>query len=153
MASRSELEEQAIRAYSGTLSLLDPLRVELWDSAGLTLPQLRLVFLLAEHEGMTVTELADAFGVRAPSMTRLIDRVEQHGLLRREGDASDRRVTRLFLTADGEQLTRATETAVRLFMGRVFSRMGDDRLALLVEMLRELRSAARDVHRESELGL
>jgi len=146
-----DLEEQTIRAYVGALAILDPLRIEFWDSAGLTLPQLRLIFLLKYRDGRTVSELAEIFNVRVPTMTRLIDRVEHHGLLRRAGDHEDRRVTRLYLTAEGINATRAFEAAARGYLSEVFARLGRDRLADLNQILREMRSAARDVARETEL--
>lgn len=43
----------------------------------------------------------------ASNVTGIIDRLEKRGLVRREASASDRRVTNLVITVEGEQVTDA----------------------------------------------
>ncbi len=59
---------------------------------------------LWEHEGPTQAELSDrAFNDR-PNVTRMLDALERAKLVRREQDADDRRVSRVFLTEKGRAL-------------------------------------------------
>lgn len=51
----------------------------------------------------TVAALARVSQVGVPSMTRMLDRLEQKGLLRRERSATDRRVVNLHLTPKGRR--------------------------------------------------
>src|SRR6185369_12531515 len=57
--------------------------------------------------GTTAAELARFGCVDTGAMTRMLDRLEAKGLLRRARCADDRRVVRLQLTEEGERLCRA----------------------------------------------
>jgi DNA-binding MarR family transcriptional regulator len=56
--------------------------------------------------GSTAADLARIGCVDTGAMTRMLDRLEAKGLLRRSPCPNDRRVTQLELTADGERLCR-----------------------------------------------
>ena len=49
-----------------------------------------------------MTRLAEACLLQQPTMTKLLDRMVQDGLVARAQDARDRRIVRLALTRDGE---------------------------------------------------
>ena len=53
---------------------------------------------LYRHDGITQSELADWLEVEKPTLGRLLDRLEEHGWVRREGDPVDRRAKRVYLT-------------------------------------------------------
>ncbi|MER7540933.1 MarR family transcriptional regulator [Streptomyces sp. NPDC097704] len=57
--------------------------------------------------------LAENMACDASNMTGIIDRLEQRGLVRREADASDRRVKNVILTAEGERVTDAIRAKMR----------------------------------------
>ncbi|MEU2237379.1 MarR family winged helix-turn-helix transcriptional regulator [Streptomyces vietnamensis] len=57
--------------------------------------------------------LAETMACDASNMTGIIDRLEQRGLVRREADASDRRVKNVILTAEGERVTDAIRAKMR----------------------------------------
>lgn len=52
------------------------------------------------YEGATQTELADQCEVERATMGRLLDKLEAKGWVRREADAQDRRIRRVFLTGE-----------------------------------------------------
>ncbi len=56
------------------------------------------------HEGATQTELADQCEVERATMGRLLDKLEEKGWVRRESDAQDRRIRRVFLTGEVQSL-------------------------------------------------
>jgi DNA-binding MarR family transcriptional regulator len=59
---------------------------------------------LRDSGSARLTELAVAEGVSQPSMSSLVARLADQGLVRRDGDPRDARVVRLSLTPAGEQL-------------------------------------------------
>lgn len=67
----------------------------------LTAMQWGPLFLLAQGKGNTAALLAREAGTDAGAMTRMLDRLEAKGLIRRVRSAEDRRVVHLELTADG----------------------------------------------------
>jgi DNA-binding MarR family transcriptional regulator len=59
---------------------------------------------LSREDGMTQSQLAIELDLGKVAVGGLIDRLEKSGLLRREADASDRRVNRVFLEPKSKQL-------------------------------------------------
>jgi len=58
-----------------------------------------------EHaEGLKQTELAEMLDLQPITLTRLVDRLCANGLIERRADPSDRRVKRLYLTAQARPL-------------------------------------------------
>ncbi len=59
---------------------------------------------LSRQDGMTQSQLAEELDLGKVAVGGLIDRLEKGGLLRREADATDRRVNRVFLQPTSKQL-------------------------------------------------
>lgn len=58
---------------------------------------------VSRTDGITHRELAERLGIEAPTLVRLIDRMEADGLLKRRASESDRRVKHLHLSAEGKR--------------------------------------------------
>jgi DNA-binding MarR family transcriptional regulator len=70
---------------------------------------------LSREDGMTQSQLAEELDLGKVAIGGLIDRLEKSGLVRREADASDRRVNRVFLEPKGKQLiTRLRKVSHKL---------------------------------------
>lgn len=72
-------------------------------SHGLQVPEWRVLASLSDGDGMTVGELASRALQRQPTMTKIIDRMADSGLVERRPDAADRRKVRIFITKDGRR--------------------------------------------------
>ncbi len=59
---------------------------------------------IANGKAATASELCQNMKGDTGSMTRMLDRLEQKGLIRRERSSEDRRIVRLFLTEAGQKL-------------------------------------------------
>jgi DNA-binding MarR family transcriptional regulator len=75
--------------------------------SGLYAGQDGVILLLAESDGMTAGGLAQKLGVKAPTMTRTIGRMEAQGFLERKPDAEDARLTKVYLTELGRGSIKA----------------------------------------------
>ncbi|MVA58854.1 MarR family winged helix-turn-helix transcriptional regulator [Agrobacterium vitis] len=76
-------------------------QTRLLTGSGLYSGQEGVVLLLAEEEGLTPGLLAQRLGVKAPTMTRTIGRMEAQGFVERRGSDADGRQTKVFLTPIG----------------------------------------------------
>ncbi|MFJ9370263.1 MarR family winged helix-turn-helix transcriptional regulator [Nocardia sp. NPDC101769] len=89
--------------------------------------------------------LAEIMACDASNVTGIIDRLEKRGLVRREASASDRRVTNLVITTEGELITdaiRAKMHATRDGLNRL-SDEEQNHLCALLERVFITRPAAR----------
>ncbi len=73
-------------------------------SLGLTRAQWVVIARVHRHPGLSQTEIADLLEIEKATAGRLIDRMELKGWLERRADPNDRRVNRLHLTHEAEQL-------------------------------------------------
>src|SRR5919201_6615198 len=81
---------------------------------GLSAARLSALSVLVFGGARTLGELAAAEHVRPATMTRIVQALEQEGLVRRESDPDDGRVTRLPPPAKGERvLWRGRERRVK----------------------------------------
>ena len=83
------------------------------QSTGISLPQYRLLVSAAEGP-QRASELAAAVGVSRPTLTSLVDGLEQAGLVRRVPVATDRRGIQLELTQAGRDATYRAERALSI---------------------------------------
>src|SRR6188768_1634863 len=65
---------------------------------GMTRAQWGVLFRLERSEGLKQSELADILEIQPITLTRMIDRLCDSGLIERRNDPTDRRAKRLFLT-------------------------------------------------------
>lgn len=79
---------------------------------GVTRAQWRVIAILGHNPGMKQVELADRLDVEPISTCRIIDRLEEAGLVERQRDPADRRAWRLALTPKAEPIrARLSELA------------------------------------------
>ena len=79
--------------------------------SGLYAGQDGVMLALAETDGLTAGVLAMKLGVKAPTMTRTIGRMEAQGFLERKPDAEDARLTKVYLTELGRGSVQGIEMA------------------------------------------
>ena len=75
----------------------------------------------------------------APGMTRLLDRMEEKGMVRRERCKQDRRQVLCYLTGKGEQLLTEVEPLVEGLARRSFERIAPGELESFIETLEHIR--------------
>ena len=68
---------------------------------GVTRPQWRVLALLKRFDGSTQVNMADMLDVEPITLGRMVDRLQEAGLVERRADPNDRRAWRLHLTAKG----------------------------------------------------
>jgi len=73
-------------------------------AASLTMPQLRVLYLLGRQGSLPVGSVAEAMRISQPSATETIDRLVRAGYVSRTSCTADRRVVRTALTDAGRTL-------------------------------------------------
>ena len=85
---------RAERLLSGRMSAL-------LGSEHCTLEEWRVLKILTDKQGHTMTEIADFALLPAPTLTKLMDRMVSEGLVYRRADDRDRRRVLAYLTEEG----------------------------------------------------
>lgn len=110
----------------------------------LTLPQLRVLVMVASRGPVRLATVADGIGVHPSNASRAVDRLVVGGLLDRADDPADRRQLVLRLTEAGEALVDEVMRTRRTSICRLLSRMATDDRAALVPALEALADAGDD---------
>lgn len=142
-----EIEDELADAFVAASRALVAIAVHSVGAAPVevTVPQFRLLVLLASAEERTVGDIAEALGVNQSNATRHCDRLQRLGLVERRRSADDGRVVCVRLTTDGEKLVDAVMRQRRADVRRVLEEMPSaDREATLAA-LRAFNVAAEDV--------
>src|SRR5215831_4752315 len=71
---------------------------------GVTRAQWKVLFRLTRLPGLRQIELADMLDIEPITLSRIIDRLEEAGLVERVADPADRRAWRLHVTAKAQPL-------------------------------------------------
>ncbi len=112
---------------------------------GLSRSSWMMLLHVSRHDGITQSELADQLGVEAATLVRLVDRMENEGLLRRQLSATDRRVKHLHLSADGEKaVERIWATATQL-RKEILSGIGEEEISAAFAVLTRIRTKVEEL--------
>src|SRR4051812_24916520 len=127
-------------AVEPLVSVLDSAR----DAQTPTVPpaQLRVLSIISDNRHTNMSRLADALDVVPSSASRLCDRLEAAGLLRRVPDPRDRREVRLVPTPAARRLLEELRERRRSAIAEVMERMSPARRADLVRALAAFDDAA-----------
>jgi DNA-binding MarR family transcriptional regulator len=80
---------------------------------GLYAGQDQVMIALSEADGQTPGNLASRLGVRPPTITKTINRLQAQGFLERRSSEADSRQAHIFLTDSGREAIRAIEKSLR----------------------------------------
>lgn len=83
---------------------------------------------LSREDGMTQSRLAEELDLGKVAVGGLIDRLEKSGLVRREADASDRRVNRIFLEPKSKALIAKMRKVSHRMNEQILDGLADNRL-------------------------
>lgn len=104
-------------------------------SLGITRPQWLVMTRLHRKPGLSQSELAELLEVEKATAGRLIDRLEANGWVERRPDPADRRVNRIYMTAEGERIDRIMRPISRAMVEEELSALSPAERERLVDLL------------------
>jgi DNA-binding MarR family transcriptional regulator len=134
-----------------TYDRLKGLEEALFSNYGLTAQQYNALRLLrAEHPGSLPTLAIGARLIsRAPDITRLINKLEERGLVERRRDAANRRLVNVAITSAGVKLLDAIASPLAECHQQQLGHLTVEQLQRLVDLLK----LARQPHEEADASL
>jgi DNA-binding MarR family transcriptional regulator len=126
-----------------TQSVLRPQVEALFEREDISFSQWRVMMCLRDGIAATCAELSRELAHDKGSMTRLVDQLEERGLLARERDAEDRRIVFLTLTPAGHAAVNALVPKVVVYYNALLRAFSAEEVASLTHLLKRLRSALR----------
>jgi MarR family transcriptional regulator, organic hydroperoxide resistance regulator len=126
-----ELLAQVSQAYR---SLSD----NFMDRIGMHRAQASLLCRLFVNNGMTQSEIADQLSVQGATITNILQRLEEAGLVTRQRDSEDNRLVRVYLTEAGRQKERAITEQFLKLEGTIFEGINENDRVRIRSLLQQI---------------
>jgi len=108
------------------------------DRIGMHRAQATVLCRLYEQDGMTQSEIGEQLAVQGATVTNMLKRMEESGLVTRRRDADDNRLVRVYLTRSGQEKERAINEQFLELERAVFEGISEDDRVSLRHFLRRL---------------
>jgi DNA-binding MarR family transcriptional regulator len=133
-------ESQSLDALLAQVSRLHHHRAhEHLDILGLYRGQPPVLFTLWNQDGLTHGELAEKLEITPATVTRMIQRMEKTGFVQRRPDASDERISRVYLTEAGRTVHAKLQSIRDRMEVEYFAGFSDEELVMLRSFLLRIR--------------
>jgi DNA-binding MarR family transcriptional regulator len=136
-------EQEAYLGILRTAAALDHATAEALRPYDITPTQYNVLRILrgAGERGLCRNEVRERMIARVPDATRLLDRMEAAGLIRRERDTEDRRFVTTRISESGLQLLEELEGPIQAMHRAHLGHLDRAELATLVDLLDRVREA------------
>ena len=108
------------------------------EARGLSVAYWRVLATLSDADGMTMGELTRIVLYKQPTLSKIIDRMEGEGLIRRGSADDDRRKVRVYITDSGRALVAELQAEAKRHEADVLTGYGPEEQALLKKVLRQV---------------
>jgi DNA-binding MarR family transcriptional regulator len=100
----------------------------------------QIMLALADADGQTPGSLAGRLGVRPPTITKTINRLQSQGFVERKSSDADSRQAHVFLTETGRDAIRSIEKSLRKTEKQAFRGMDKKEQKALLKLLHRIES-------------
>ena len=109
---------------------------------GVTRAQWKVLFRLQRQPGLRQIELADMLDIEPITLSRIVDRLEEGGLVERVADPADRRAWRLHVTARAKPLIEKLRAVADEMIAEAFAGIDPNEIAITRAVLSRVRENA-----------
>ena len=105
------------------------------QTIGVTGPQRLVIRIVGQKPGQTPSDIATILGVHPSTLTGVLARLDERGLIARTVDPDDRRRTRITLTAAGKKTDAERRGTVEAAVRRALARAGESEVTAMLAMV------------------
>jgi DNA-binding MarR family transcriptional regulator len=109
---------------------------------GVTRAQWKVLFKLTRTPGLRQVELADMLDLEPITLCRIVDRLEEAGLVERTRDPQDRRAWRLHVTAKAQPLVEKLQAVGAMLVDQAFAGINPKDIEIARKVLAQTRENA-----------
>lgn len=106
----------------------------------LSITEFSVLEVLYQKGKQTIQQIGNCILISSGSMTYVIDKLEQRGLLSRIACPTDRRVIHVILTDDGNKLMNEIMPKYHELIHHMFDSLDSDEAQILVQLLKKVRN-------------
>ncbi|MEX3010265.1 MarR family winged helix-turn-helix transcriptional regulator [Hoeflea sp. TYP-13] len=107
-------------------------------SSGLYAGQDAVILALDAQDGLSLSAIADQLGVRAPTMTKTINRLAAQGFVDKKESKTDARLSHVYLTPAGHEAVKSVRKAIRKSQKIAVQEMSAKDVKSLIRLLKKV---------------
>jgi MarR family transcriptional regulator, organic hydroperoxide resistance regulator len=134
-AARDQDVAEVVNSLRRLFKAIHEYSKKIFKATGLSGPQVWALTILQSEPGLSHGELAERLFAHRSTVSGIVDRLEQRGVVTRTTDPEDRRGIRLTLTPLGKRVLRKSPPPVQLGLRRALERLPSPQLRRLRRML------------------
>lgn len=108
---------------------------QLLENKGVYRGQPPLLFALHKKDGQSQKELSKELGVQPATITVMVKRMAKAGLIERKQDKEDQRISRVYLTREGERIRKQAVIITRQIEEECFGSLSEEENDTLKKLL------------------
>lgn len=98
-----------------------------------------LLYVVKNNQGLSQKELAQKLGIRPPSITVTIKKLEAEHYIIKKQDEKDQRIARIYITPEGEEIAAYMEEVLETLAQELFADMSEQEVMLLRRLLLQMK--------------
>jgi len=128
--------------------LMQKTLMEQLKDTGLTIGQPKILDYLRTHDGSSQKEIAQACFLEAGSLTTILNKMEEKGLIERRMLHGNRRTFHIFMTEEGKKKQQLIEKAFLQIEERALNGISEEDLGMFMAVYKKLYSNLQDKRNE-----
>lgn len=132
---REETVDHHIKAAWHSIARMYNQQAALYDA---TMAMGYVLLVINAEEGTPATKIAPLMGLEPRSLTRLLNTMEERGVIARKNDLTDKRSIRVMLTAKGKQMREKAKETVLQFNQMVRHEIEPEKLDVFFEVITKI---------------
>ena len=99
----------------------------------------RIMRVIAKNEGLSQVELVKITHLSKPTVSLALKKMEDMGLVRRENDEKDSRITKIFMTEKGKEIEKKTFETLQEIDRFVMQGLSEEEIRTITSLLLKMR--------------
>ena len=113
--------------------------VQLFKRIDMHSGQAGMLWTLRKENGQSQKEIAEKLGVKPPSITVMLRKLEQEEYILRRQDDKDQRITRIYITQKGMEAAEYMDEILRKLEKEIFANMSEEEIMLLRRLFMQMK--------------
>ena len=113
--------------------------VQLFKRIDMHSGQAGMLWALRKQNGQSQKEIAEKLGVKPPSITVMLRKLEQGDYIVRKQDEKDQRITRLYITQKGIEAAEYMDGILKKLEKEIFANMSEEEIMLLRRLFMQMK--------------
>ena len=116
----------------------------LMQDLGFTFPQLSVISILAKNGKQKVSDISEKMGLSDSTVSGILDRLEQKGIIKRKRNEDDRRVVKIYLSKGSQEICQEFHRKKEEYFAHLLKELSEQEINDIVKGLEILNRVVYD---------